>query len=167
MKSTIERKPVAAKVITMKEIDSLVELNETKGRNYFVQIVNELIKDTKTIAFSQDKYSKWDVLVEDDNGIKYIVEIKCRNMTSTKYNDFIMEESKRDFMLSKSEYIPLYVNFFTDGKALVWNIKEELNHTIEKVQFANRTTVNLAAGKVNKKCQMLLRDRAAFYDYTA
>ena len=160
------KQPKAAKVLTMSEIDSLVELNESKGRNHFLEIVNQIIPNVKTVAFSQDKYSKWDVAVETTKGTKYIVEIKCRNMTSTKYSDFIMEEAKMNFMLSKTEYIPLYVNFFTDGRALVWNIKTEQEHTVAATYHANRTTVNLAAGKVDKKCQMLLRDRAAFYEYT-
>lgn len=161
----VVKQPKAAKVLTMKEVSEQVEINENKGRNYFTQIINQIIPNAKTIAFAQDQYSKWDVCVQTEKGINYMVEIKCRLMKSNKYNDFMIEEKKMEYMLSKAEYIPLYVNFFEDGQALVWNLKEEEDKTINREYLTNRVTVNPAAGKVVRKRNMLLRDRATFYPY--
>ena len=68
-------------------------------------------------------------------------------------------------MYDNEGYIPLYVNFFEDGKALVWNLAEEKDKVLQREYTSNRATVNPGAGKVTRNRNMLLRDNAKFYDY--
>lgn len=114
--------------LSMNTIASKVEKAEAIGRQYFRQIVGKVIPGYKELVFSDNQYSKWDGAIKGKKSTKYFVEIKVRNMSSSKYNDYMIEEKKMNYLLEmydKEGYIPLYVNFFEDGKALVWNLAEE------------------------------------------
>lgn len=150
---------------TVNTIRERVLSSEEKGRNYFRNIAPRVFKDLKKITQSLKISDKYDCIVTAKQ--EYIVEIKVRNMKSTRYADYMMEESKYKYLMERAKegYVPLYVNFFEDGLCLIWDLTEEAEFLNAKTMLANRTTVNLGAGKVDKKCLMLLRDRAKFVRY--
>lgn len=144
----------------------LVEYNETKGRKYLKQIANNIFPTLKKLSFSDNKFARWDSAVQTEDDSRYMIEIKCRNMDSTKYKDYMIEEKKLQFLIEKAAegYIPLYINFFEDGKCLVWDLRYEMESESRDIT-CNRVTVNPNAGKVTRKRLFLKRNNSAIYDY--
>jgi hypothetical protein len=147
------------------EIERLVNLNEDRGRVYLKQIVKDIIPECVELYFSPHQYSEWDALIRTPDN-KYIIEIKCRDMVSTKYYGYIIEERKLQYLLKKSTegYIPIYINFFKDGKCLLWDLRFE-DFTDKQDMYCNKVTVNPNAGKKLKTQTLLNKRNATEYNY--
>lgn len=73
------------------------------------------------------RYSSFDVDATGKNGKKVSVELKYRLMPHDEYDAYFIESDKlADGLLGYliEGRIPLYINFFNDGKALIWNLAE-------------------------------------------
>ncbi len=158
--------PTASVILTKDQIAALVEFNESRGRNYLLQIINNIFPDMDSVAFSKNQFARWDSIVKTSDK-RYMIEIKCREMPSTRYEDYMIEEKKMEYLLqcSANGYIPLYINFFTDGTCLVWDLRFELGSESRNV-LTNILTVNPNAGKVVRKRNFLLKANATSYTYT-
>ena len=70
---------------------------------------------------------KYDALLEKNRKI-YVTEAKVRNFNSDKYDSAMIEKNKYDSLMTLvAEYHAheaLYVFFFTDNKALVFNLRD-------------------------------------------
>lgn len=166
---TTQNKPTeqtTSKILTATEIAALVEFNESRGRNYLLQIINNIFPDMDSVAFSKNQFARWDSIVKTSDK-RYMIEIKCREMPSTRYEDYMIEEKKMEYLLqcSANGYIPLYINFFTDGTCLVWDLRFEGGAEQREI-YCNKVTVNPNAGKVTRKRNFLLKANATSYTYT-
>lgn len=122
---------------------------ERIGRTYFKNVAKKLFKNIdleKDLKFSELITDDYDCYVTTDK--KYIIEIKCRNIDSTRYDDFILDTAKHSFLMSEmvKGYTPLYVNFFTDGVFMVWDLSVKKSFR-EQITTSNRVHVNPNAGK--------------------
>lgn len=72
-------------------------------------------------------YNPYDATIEKA-GKTYIVEMKCRNFESTKYNTAIIDKYKIDNLLKYDNSIVIF--HFTDGLAYVFSTKEIVKHKI-------------------------------------
>ena len=70
-----------------------------------------------------------------------IIELKTRNMSVDEYDSYFIESDKlADCFLYAAFYnaTPLYINFFEDGKVLIWNLNElETMPTKERLRRKN------------------------------
>lgn len=164
--------------LTAADVAALVELNENRGRKYLSQIISAVMPNLTSLSFSDNPFSRWDsaareqftvtvdgVTTQEDR--KYIIEIKCREMESTRYADYMIEDKKFTYLMNTAAngYIPLYVNFFTDGTCLIWDLRYEMDAENRDI-YCNKVTVNPNAGKVNRSRKFLLRKNATAYNYT-
>lgn len=127
-----------------------IEVSENIGRKYLESIIHKLFKNVKQVNFSSFS-DKHDCIILADNN--FVVEIKVRTITSNTHPDYMIEEHKYKSMMSwvSKGYIPIYVNFFTDGVCLAWNLLKADNL---KVQQFNINKLN-----VNPDSQKVIRDR--------
>lgn len=141
-----------------------VNIAETKGRKLLLANLKTLFPNAKKIYFSEGQYDKWDSAIEDEDGTRYLIEIKFRYMSSTRYSDYMIEEAKFDFLLkqTKRNIKSIYLNFFEDNKALLWDINEDAMYDC-RTYTSNKVTENPNAGKVTRKRNMLPASEAKKY----
>lgn len=153
------------KTVTQESI-RLASINETKGRKYFQQIVNSIFPDYQEVKFSDLHFSRWDSAVLMKDGTKYLIEIKCREMNSNKYSDYMIESEKYEYLMNQinNGYTPIYVNFFWDNTCLVWNLEEQ-SEIGKKEVYCNKATVNPNAGKKWSVKNMFLASNAKRHTY--
>lgn len=112
--------------------------NEYRGKNgkYFTDKEEEnLAKFSKLV-----KYNNWKNVVTGGTetcevydawmkigDITYIIELKDRNVSHTSYKEYIIETDKycdllMRYIASGGKYTPVYINFFSDGYVLSFNL---------------------------------------------
>lgn len=103
-------------------VNNRIENCEAKGRKYFHKMVNKVINDVKSVSFT-GMTERHDCNV-DTTDKSYAVEIKVRTPEHNTYKTVILKKAKYDYLMSGigEGFTPLYVNFYSDGIALVWNL---------------------------------------------
>jgi hypothetical protein len=151
--------------MTTTELRNRVAVAETKGRKLLLSNINVLFPDAEKIYLSEGQYDKWDVAIESSNGSRYLIEIKFRNMSSTRYSDYMIEEEKFDYLLSKTKkgITSIYLNFFDDAKALMWEINNDSMYD-NRVYTSDKVNVNPNAGKITRSRNMLPASHAKKFD---
>jgi hypothetical protein len=142
-----------------------VNMAETKGRKLLMANLKTLFPNANKVFFSEGQFDKWDSAIEDNDGTRYFIEIKFRYMSSTKYSDFMIEQAKFDFLLKQTKrgIKSIYLNFFEDSKALIWNITDDSVYD-NRTYTSNKVTENPNAGKVTRDRIMLLARDAKKYN---
>lgn len=147
------------------ELSKRINQSENVGRNYFESVIPKLFSSVKKIKFSENQLERFDCIVV---GLKvYMVEIKVRNIDSTKYDTIMIEPDKRNYLMSMVEngFTPLYVNFFNDGKCLVWDLIKVGKDFTSGIRTTNKVTVNPSAGKKEVNRLFLKTSDAISVDY--
>ncbi|TXK36802.1 hypothetical protein FVR03_16805 [Pontibacter qinzhouensis] len=101
-------------------------------------------------------------------GKKAIVEYKVRNNASDRYPSVMIEKKKFDFLISQYEEtgaIPIYQSFYTDGYALIFDLRKCQDIQVELIPCP-KYTANPAAGRTNKYVINLPIERALKKKYT-
>ena len=114
---------------------------ENFGRQKFINWCegNEQIKITEV---SDDPSSSWDIKMYSGNTF-FIVELKDRKCSSSKYESYILEKKKYDKLKTLfPEKNILYINTFEDNKVLIWNITNLQNKKVYK-KIMNKTTATI------------------------
>lgn len=86
--------------------------------------------------------------------IKYLVEVKVRNVKSNQYPTTLIDKSKTDFLREealKEGYIPVLVIFFTDDKCFLCNL-DKVRGKVER-KYCNRTSA-VNTGKKMKEVEL-------------
>lgn len=80
------------------------------------------------------KFGEYDVTAVDTKGRQCVIELKYRDLPSDAYDSYIIESDKlTDGLLYHLRGIkPLYVNFFNDGKVLIWDLSNPDNKPVKK-----------------------------------
>lgn len=96
-----------------------------------------------------------------NNVFKYVMEAKDREYSSTAYDSWYLEEKKKNSLFQRSER-PYYVNTFTDGKIVFWDLSKLDFYSIEtKYIYLPKTTVE-KSDKIKKKVYMLPLSSAVY-----
>ena len=103
-------------------VNSRIENCETKGRKYFHNIVNKVINDVESVTFTGTT-DRHDCNV-DTKDKSFVVEIKVRTPDHDRYKTVILKKAKYEHLMSGvgEGFTPLYVNFYADGVAAIWNL---------------------------------------------
>ena len=117
-----------------------------------------------------DGVDVYDVLVQNNQYKRIIIEIKIRNEFATKCGleeGFIYESKKHKSLSQVKDLDPenntiMYINFTTNG-TYVWNISKIDLKPIKKVM--NKATMNSKSDKENKTTYLLKVEDAKFYPY--
>lgn len=142
-------------------VSERVNIAETKGRKLLLANLKTLFPKADKVFFSEGQFDKWDSAIQDIDGTRYFIEIKFRYMPSTRYSDYMIEEAKFDFLMKQNKrgIKAIYLNFFEDSKALMWEINDNSMYD-SRVYTSDRVTENPNAGKVTRKRNMLLASEA-------
>jgi hypothetical protein len=121
-------------------------------------IFNEKLTDVD-VFYNQEDESRSDIIVsgwKNEKIFTYIIECKDRKFEHTKFDNdnineddrgYIIEEKKKKYLLDQIQYnfIPLYVNSFSDDYMVIWNFKkinwDECGKTGDKT-FKEKTVVD-------------------------
>lgn len=99
------------------------DAQERKGYNYLLQY-NKVYQWFTDFTLPESKFSYYDAIgIGTKSGDPYLLEYKCRNHDSTKFTTAIIDEDKY-LNLVTSQTRPYYLNFFNDGRLLVWDLWE-------------------------------------------
>jgi hypothetical protein len=130
---------------------------EDKERNVLTQLFakNNITEYDFTENGSFDRHDV--VFTQSDK--TYIGEIKCRNISSTAYNDSLIDFSKINYLLEQGVeqgMIPLIIVHYSDNVVCVWNLFKEVNNNSIKIEsrYCNRTSV-VNNGRTEKKIVLL------------
>lgn len=142
-----------------------VNAAETKGRRLLLANLKTLFPKAKKIYFSENRYDRWDSAIEDEDGTRYLIELKFRYMSSTRYSDYMIEEGKFEFLLKQTKrgVKSIYLNFFEDGKALLWYIEDDLIYDC-RTYTSDKVTENPTVGKITRSRNMLPASQAKRFD---
>lgn len=77
---------------------------------------------------------------------KVCFEVKCRNNSSTKYRDTVLDIYKYNYMINQTIGTPVVFVFFTDDKVMI----EKLDGKYEEVQFWAPKTTAVNSEKILK-----------------
>ncbi len=130
---------------------------ENIGRRYFKNVAASLGIEENELIFTEGDYDGHDAETP-----KAIIEIKVRTISSTKYRDFILEFKKLEYMLKASKSvgkIPYYVNFFSDGVVMFWDLRKVKELIAPQTQRCKATTA-VYGGYVDKVIYKLPSDMA-------
>lgn len=137
---------------------NLFTIAEDKGRELLREF---LTKRNIKVSFTEDLYSSYDA--ETD---KAIYEIKVRDCNSNTYKDYILEEHKVLEMLKLKEQNNkriYYVNFFNDGKMILWDIERVCKLYNPTTKSCRRTTA-VYGGYKEKKVYMIEPKNGVIFD---
>lgn len=86
-----------------------------------------------------ETYTPYDAWMRTAKG-KYVVEIKCRDVTHERYDKMMIEIDKYDALCSYADegMTPLYFSFFTDGWCIVYDLTKVTPITEEKHNCRNK-----------------------------
>lgn len=135
--------------------------DDRKGRK---KALKYLQKEFPEFTFEEmpGEFDAWDIEVTNWERGSILIETKDRSYTSTAFADFMAEagkinECKKELLQRKAEYgeevLLLYVNTFTDGVCMVWNVIDLLkkNKYRREITRCPRTT-SVYKGWKNKDC---------------
>ena len=130
---------------------------ENKGRNKAKLLFDKL--NITEYEFSKGEFDSFDGRFTW-NGIKYILEIKDRQIRSTAYSTAIMEVDKLKSLidLKEADEQICYLNFYTDNVAVMFTNKDIKKGTITQ-KMCNKTTA-VDRGKRLKKVVEINIDNA-------
>jgi hypothetical protein len=96
---------------------------DEKGRIEFEKFCNNN-KEYKILKFATQQYSHWDVAFKHF-GKNVVGEIKSRNISSTTYNNMMIEVTKFNNLIKIAKEKgckAYYINHFSDGETYIWDI---------------------------------------------
>lgn len=130
---------------------------ENTGRNKAKLLFDKL--NITEYEFSKGEFDSFDGRFTW-NGIKYILEIKDRQIRSTAYSTAIMEVDKLKSLidLKEADEQICYLNFYTDNVAVMFTNKDIKKGTITQ-KMCNKTTA-VERGKRLKKVVEINIDNA-------
>lgn len=131
--------------------------HEQKGREKALKY----LKDWGEITFTEDPYAPYDAEIKTKGNNTIILEIKDRDIPSTKYDTYLLEKTKYD-SLKEIPGIHFYVNFFNDGVVGLWNL-DRIDTTDRWItEYCTTTTANNTYGlrRKPKEVLMLTKDEA-------
>lgn len=136
------------------------EICENLGRKYLMQILT--LKEGDKIVFSKNRWTTWDAILTQENGSVFVIEIKLRRCKSNSYPTFILEQSKYQSGINKAKEVGgqyLYVNFFEDSKALIWNVN---SLKVNQDYYLDKTvTYNEGQARATDKTRMYVYGKSA------
>ena len=148
---------------------TFVESREAKGR----RIASKFLTDegAQDIKSSESNYTCYD-LSYLLNGEICVAEIKVRDYKHDAFNTWILEKEKYDMLRDLTSVFKLagrnltvhYINIFTDGVILVWDITE-VNIPSETKELI-KTSSDVFNGVRDKKVILLPTKDAERYNYT-
>ena len=103
-------------------VNDRIENCEAKGRQYFYKAAKNIFSDLESVSFTGTT-DRHDCNVETKTK-SFVVEIKVRTPAHDKYSTVIIKRAKYDYLMSgiTDGFIPLYVNFYSDNTAVIWNL---------------------------------------------
>lgn len=143
-------------------------------RNGRAKALQYLQKEFPEFTFEEmpGDYDAWDIEVANWERGSILIECKDRAYASTAFADFMAEtnkinECKKELVQRKKEYgedvVLLYVNTFTDGVCLVWNVIDLIkkNKYRREIKRCPRTT-SVYKGWKDKDCIFFKPEDAIF-----
>lgn len=111
------------------------EMHENKGRAKLRRLL-ELSPKVELYHFTDDPYNHIDVFITGVSNCTSAIEIKDREIPSTKYDTVMIEKTKVDALTKayeESGYTPYFLTLFNDGIAYLWNLNNlDLSEKNEK-----------------------------------
>lgn len=99
-------------------------------------------------------------------GVRAVFEIKVRDMPSDKYPDWFLETKKAEELLrAKAEGgcdKALYINFFSDGVCVIWEVVPELFERTQIMRLSHFTRGRYGEEYVDKEIIRLRTDEAVW-----
>lgn len=136
------------------------EICENLGRKYLMQILK--LNEGDKIAFTKPRWKEWDAVLTRADGRIFVIEIKLRRCKSNSYPTFIQEINKYNKCMEEANRLGgkyLYVNFFEDSKALIWDcskLKSNIDYYLDKT-----ITYNEGQARTTDKTRMYLYKQSA------
>lgn len=151
------------KVFKKKQAMDNFQRKEDEGRRKFAK----LFQGAQDIKFTTDKYDKVDAYVTGFTGEVAVMEIKNRDIPSTKYAEegYILEENKYKALMDKyleEGYSPYYISFFNDDVWYIWDCRDVDNRKILLQYCTSSTAENYHRGEVEKRVFHLKPEDAKF-----
>lgn len=142
-----------------------VERLEELGMQRLKSLLANNFDSNYKIVHTMRAYDQVDIQMTG-HGETYDIEIKCRDVNSNDYKDYMIESSKLIGLMNFSNnHKKYYINFFADGYALVWDIAEINNiDQYRGESFCCKTTVDDSA-RVKKAVYYLPSKLAKKYKY--
>jgi hypothetical protein len=128
-------------------------MTEAKGRLLFDKLSEKIFKGLETINYTTiEDAERYDATVETKTK-SYIVEIKTRNLTHDQYSTAFMKEDKRINLMNglTDGYNPLFVCFYDDGYALVWDLTTATMGSIRNITAKNPVKGNAYETKPHRE----------------
>ena len=99
-------------------------------------------------------------------GVKAVFEIKVRDMPSNKYPDWFLETKKAEELLRVKEEgdcdKALYINFFSDGVCVIWEVTPELFKRAQTMRLTHFTRGRYGEEYIDKGIIRLRTDEAVW-----
>lgn len=141
------------------------EICENLGRKYLMQIL--ILKEGDKIVFTKPRWCSWDAVLTRADGSIFVIEIKLRRCNTDSHHTFIQEIFKYNTCMNEANRLKgtyIYVNFFEDSKALIWNC----NKLRKNIDFFLDQTITYNEGQArptNKLRMYLYKNIAIKKDY--
>ena len=135
-------------------------IRESEGRTYLMDILK--LEEGDKIEFTESRWDRIDAIVTRASGSIFIIEIKVRRAKSDQFPTFVCDLNKYQAGLrlaSQKGATYLYVNFFEDSKALIWNV----NNLVEGVDYYREklTIYNEGLAQTTRKEKLFLYRQSA------
>lgn len=135
-------------------------IRESEGRTYLMDILK--LTEGDKIEFTESRWARIDAIVTRASGSIFIIEIKIRRAKSDQFPTFVCDLNKYQAGLrlaSQKGATYLYVNFFEDSKALIWNV----NNLVEGVDYYREklTIYNEGLAQTTRKEKLFLYRQSA------
>jgi hypothetical protein len=146
--------------LTEEERLQQASIRESEGRTYLMDILK--LNEGDKIEFTEDKWARIDAIVTRASGSIFLIEIKVRRAKSDQFPTFVCDVNKYEAglrMAGQKGATYLYVNFFEDSKALIWN----LNNLIEGTDYYREklTIYNEGLAQTTRKEKLFLYRQSA------
>jgi len=155
------------------EVSAKFQAAADSSDNRAVKLLQKMMEAKLILDYGfvpEDKYSVYDGWFLGARGGKYLFETKDRKYKHNAFPDGWMLEAKKKAALdAKCKELgykgSAYINTFTDGKAVIWNLNWLDKAEAKIVNMEAPSTSAVLGGLTNKKSIMLqVKDAARVYD---
>lgn len=133
------------------------EQASTKERVILGSMLNNIA--ARDIEYSPASgYDRWDCKFTDKEGKTYVLDVKCRNVSSTAFNETLIETSKINALkqIAKEEgRRPLLVITFTDNVAYVIDLMNDSVRECKQRTMACNATTAVKTQKIDKQVTLI------------